>query len=54
MTWTISATVSSRKKKKKDKDKGVLAFFPPKARKDVKALIRALGLIFVRREISPE
>jgi hypothetical protein len=43
--------VSRRKKKKKDK--GVLAFFPPKRRKDVKALIRALGLVFVRGEIKP-
>jgi hypothetical protein len=42
------------RKKKKKKDKGVLAFFPPKRRKDVKALIRVLGLIFVRGEKSPE
>jgi hypothetical protein len=33
------------------KDKGVLARFPPKRRKDVKALIRALGLEFCKAEI---
>ena len=38
------------RRKKGKKDKGVLAFFPPKRRKDVKALIRALGLEFVRAE----
>jgi hypothetical protein len=41
------------RRKKKKKDKGVLAFFPPKRRKDVKALIRVLGLIFVRGEVLP-
>ena len=46
-----SAAVTRRKKKKKDI--GVLAFFPPKRRKDVKAIIRALGLIFMRGEKSP-
>jgi len=39
------------RRKKRKKDKGVLAFFPPKRRKDVKALIRALELVFVRVEI---
>lgn len=38
------------RRKKRKKDKGVLAFFPPKRRKNVKALIRALGLVFVRAE----
>ena len=36
--------------KKRKKDKGVLAFISPKNRKDVKALIRALGLEFVSVE----
>lgn len=38
-------------RKKKRKDKGVLSYFPPKRRKDVRALIRALGLVFVKAEI---
>jgi len=41
--------------KKRKKDKGALAFISPKYRKDVKALIRALGLEFVSAEkISSE
>ena len=36
--------------KKRKKDKGALAFISPKYRKDVKALIRALGLEFVSAE----
>ena len=36
--------------KKRKKDKGALAFISPKNRKDVKALIRALGLEFVSVE----
>ena len=36
--------------KKRKKDKGALAFISPKYRKDVKALIRALGLEFVSVE----
>ena len=36
--------------KKRKKDKGALAFIPPKNRKDVKALIRALGLELVSVE----
>ena len=39
------------RRKKGKKDKGVLAYFPPKRRKDVKALIRALGLEFFNAEI---
>lgn len=39
------------RRKKGKKDKGVLAYFPPKRRKDVKALIRALGLEFFKAEI---
>ena len=38
------------KRKKKKREKGALAYFPPKRRKNVKALIRALGLVFVRVE----
>ncbi|MBO4917300.1 MAG: hypothetical protein J5374_05425 [Bacteroidales bacterium] len=40
------------RRKKRKKDKGVLAYFPPKRRKDVKALIRALGLVFVKAEMT--
>ena len=40
--------------KKRKKDKGALAFISPKNRKDVKALIRALGLEFVSVEKSDE
>ena len=36
--------------KKRKKDKGALAFISPKNRKNVKALIRALGLKFVSVE----
>ena len=36
--------------KKKKKDKGVLEYVSPKNRKDVKALIRELGLEFVSAE----
>lgn len=36
--------------KKRKKDKGALAFISPKYRKDVKALIRALGLEFLSVE----
>ena len=36
--------------KKRKKDKGALAFISHKNRKDVKALIRALGLEFVSVE----
>ena len=36
--------------KKRKKDKGALAFISPKNRKNVKALIRALGLEFVSVE----
>jgi len=39
------------RRKKGKKDKGGLAYFPPKRRKDVKALIRALGLEFFKAEI---
>ena len=43
------------RRKKRKKDKGVLAYFPPKRRKDVKALVRALGLAFVKAEaVSPD
>lgn len=37
-------------KEKRRKDKGALVYFPPKRRKDVKALIRALRLEFCRAE----
>jgi hypothetical protein len=37
-------------RKKKRKDKGILTYFPPKRRKDIRALIRALGLVFVKAE----
>jgi hypothetical protein len=37
-------------RKKKLKDKGILTYFPPKRRKDIRALIRALGLVFVKAE----
>jgi hypothetical protein len=33
--------------KKRKKDKGVLAYISPKSRKDVKALIRELGLFYI-------
>ena len=36
--------------KKKKKDKGILEYVSPKQRKDVKALIRELGLEFVSVE----
>ena len=38
-------------RKKKKKEKGVLAYFPPKRRKGVRTLIRALGLEFVKAEV---
>lgn len=38
------------RRKKGKKDKGVLAYFPPKRRKGVKALIRVLGLEFCKAE----
>ena len=37
-------------RKRKKKDKGVLEYISPKYRKDVKALIRELGLEFVSAE----
>ena len=37
-------------RKRKKKDKGVLEYISPKNRKDVKALIRDLGLEFVSAE----
>lgn len=37
--------------RKKRKDKGVLRYFPPKRKKDVRALIRALELVFVKAEV---
>jgi hypothetical protein len=37
-------------RKRKKKDKGALKFISPKHRKDVKALIRELGLEFVSVE----
>lgn len=41
-------------KKKKRKDKGVLEYISPKNRKDVKALIRELGLELVSIERIPD
>ena len=41
------------RRKKGKKGKGVLTYFPPKRRKDVKALVRALGLVFVKAEPTP-
>lgn len=36
--------------KKRKKDKGILVYISPKSRKDVKHLIRELGLEFVSAE----
>ncbi len=36
--------------RKKKKGKGALAYIPPKRRKTVKALIRKLGLVFMKAE----
>ena len=41
-------------RKKKRKDKGVLEYIVPKNRKDVKALIRELGLELVSIERIPD
>ena len=41
-------------RKKKRKDKGVLEYIAPKNRKDVKALIRELGLELVSVEMIPD
>ena len=41
-------------RKKKRKDKGVLEYISPKNRKDVKALIRELGLELVSVERIPD
>ena len=41
-------------RKKKRKDKGVLEYISPKNRKDVKALIRELGLELVSVEMLPD
>lgn len=43
------------RKKKKRKDKGVLEYVSVKNRKNVKALIRELGLVLIKAEIvEPE
>ena len=41
-------------RKKRSKDKGVLEYISPKNRKDVKALIRELGLELVSIERIPD
>ena len=41
-------------RKKKRKDKGVLEYISPKSRKNVKALIRELGLELVSIERIPD
>ena len=43
----------AKKKKRKDKDKGVLEYVSVKTRKNVKALIRELGLETVSIERIP-